>query len=123
GAGVLNILDPALAVFRGFRVVMDQLDLRTPQAVNPDFVRLAGQVSGRATLDSVWTDIRLRDADVVHRDGGGAPSRFTGGGRVTLEPQFVRYDLALEAQPLDFTTLARSYPGMPLRGPYAGPMR
>ncbi len=123
GSGELNILDPALAVFRGFRVRVDELDLRTPQAVNPDFVRLAGSVSGRATLDSVWTDLRLRDADLVHRDGGAAPSRFTGGGRVTLEPQFVRYDLTLDAQPLDFTTFSRSYPVIPLRGPYAGPLK
>ncbi len=123
GSGELDILDPALAVFRGFRVAMDELDLRTPQAVNPGFLRLAGTVSGRATLDSVWTDLRMRDADLVHRDADGEPSRFTGDGRVTLEPEFVRYDLTLEAQPLDFTTLARSYPVIPLRGAYAGPLR
>ncbi|MHB1222895.1 MAG: translocation/assembly module TamB domain-containing protein [Gemmatimonadaceae bacterium] len=122
GKGVLDILDPALAVFRDFRVVVDALDMRTPRAVNPDFARLSGIVSGRATLDSVWTDLRLRDADMVHRDGAGEPSRFTGGGRVTLEPEFIRYDLTLDARPLSFTTLARSYPSVPLRGPYAGPL-
>lgn len=123
GRGELDILDPALAVFRGFRVELEQLDLRTPRAVNPDFARLGGAVSGRAVLDSVWTDLRFSEADVVHRDGAGEPSRFTGSGRVTLEPDLLRYDLALEARPLDFTTLAMSYPGLPLRGPYAGPVQ
>lgn len=122
GRGELDILEPALAVFRNFRLRIDALDLRTPRAVNPDFARLDGIVSGSATLDSVWTDVRLRDADIVHRDGAGEPSRFTGGGRVTLEPDFVRYDLALEARPLDFTTLARSYPVVPIHGSYAGPV-
>ena len=32
------------------------------------------------------------------------------------------YDLALQAQPLSFTTLGRSYPLLPLRGTFAGPI-
>ena len=122
GRGGLDILDPALAIFRGFRLNVDRLDLRTPRAVNPDFARLDGIVSGHLVLDSVWTDVRFRDADVVHTDGGGDPSRVTGAGRVTLEPDFLRYDMRLEARPIDFTTVARSYPGLMLRGPYSGPV-
>ncbi|HEU4629709.1 MAG TPA: translocation/assembly module TamB domain-containing protein [Gemmatimonadaceae bacterium] len=123
GRGELDIRDPALAVFRGFRVNVDQLDLRTIEYVNPEFPRLGGVVSGRATLDSSWLDVRFRDADVLHRDGVADPSRFTGNGRVTLGDDFIRYDVDLVAQPLSFTTLARSYPAMPLRGSYVGPLR
>lgn len=123
GRGELDILNPALAIFRGFRMDVARLDLRTPRAVNPDFARLGGEVSGHLILDSVWTDIRFRDADVVHTDGAGDPSHVTGAGRVTLEPEFLRYDIQLDAEPLDFTTLARSYPGLGLRGPFSGPVR
>ncbi|HEX6630417.1 MAG TPA: translocation/assembly module TamB domain-containing protein, partial [Gemmatimonadaceae bacterium] len=121
--GELNILDPAFTRFRGFRVTVDQLDLRTIEYVNAEFPRLGGVVTGRATLDSSWLDVRFREANVVHRDGAADPTRLTGTGRVTLEDEFVRYDVDLIAQPLSFTTLARSYPGMPLRGSYVGPLR
>jgi translocation and assembly module TamB len=122
GRGELNILEPALAVFRGFRLTVDALDLRTPRAVNPDFPALGGTVRGIATLDSVWTDVRFREADLTHVDGDGPPSRFTGVGRVTLEDSLVRFDVALDAAPVSFTTLARSYPGLPPAGTFSGPV-
>ena len=123
GRGVLDIRQPALAAFRGFAVSVDQLDLRTLQFLNPEFPRLNGMVAGRAVLDSVWTDVRFRDGDMTHRDGAADPSRFTGSGRVTLTDELVRYDVDLEAQPISFTALAQSYPVVPLRGSYAGPLR
>ena len=121
--GELDILFPAFTRFRGFDVDVAQLDLRTIQYLNPNFPRVNGIVSGSATLDSMWLDVRFRNADLTHRDGPGDPSRATGSGRVTLGEVFTTYDLALDAQPLSFTTLARSYPALPLRGSYAGPLR
>ena len=123
GRGGLDILLPAFTAFRGFDVAVEQLDLRTIQFLNPAFPRLGGTVRGRAVLDSSWLDVRFRDADLTHRDGPDAPSRFTGSGRVTWGDEFMHYDLALQAQPLSLTTLARSYAMLPARGSYQGPLR
>jgi len=123
GQGALDILFPAFTRFRGFDVDVEQLDLRTIQYLNPNFPRVNGIVSGRATLDSLWYDVRFRNADLTHRDGPGDATRATGNGRVTIGETFTTYDLAVNAQPLSFTTLARSYPSLPLRGSYHGPMR
>jgi translocation and assembly module TamB len=121
--GDLDILFPAFTTFRGFDVNVAQLDLRTLVYLNPNFPRVTGIVSGTATLDSVWLDVRLRNADLTHRDGPGEPTRATGSGRLTIGDTFTSYDLALNTQPLSFTTLARSYPHLPLRGSYQGPLR
>jgi autotransporter translocation and assembly factor TamB len=37
--------------------------------------------------------------------------------------EFLNYDLTLAANPLSFTTLSGSYPLLPLRGEYSGPLR
>jgi hypothetical protein len=42
---------------------------------------------------------------------------------VTVGEQFLVYDLDVTAEPLSFTTLARSYPTLPLRGVVRGPLR
>jgi len=123
GSGELDILFPAFTKFRGFDVDVGQLDLRTLRYLNPNFPRVNGTVSGRATLDSLWLDVRFRNADLTHRDGPGDATRATGSGRMTIGDDFSSYDLALTTQPLSFTTLARSYPSLPLRGSYRGPMR
>ncbi|HEY0971458.1 MAG TPA: translocation/assembly module TamB domain-containing protein [Gemmatimonadales bacterium] len=122
GRGMLDISDPALTRFLGFSVNVARLDLRTPRALNAEFPALGGVVRGRATLDSLWTDVRVRDADVVHQDGDAPPTRLVGHGRITLD-DFIRYDLDLQARPLSLTTLALSYPRLPLRGGYTGPLR
>jgi hypothetical protein len=122
-SGVLDISDPAFTVFHGLRLNVARMDLRTPRAVIPDFPRVAGEVSGTVVLDSVWLDVRARDADLVHRDGDGPLSRMTGSGRVTLAEPFLRYDLDLFAPQLSLTTLGRSYPNLPLRGEFSGPIR
>lgn len=122
GRGGLDILSPAFTRFLGLAVDVDVLDLRTIEYLNPNFPRLGGTISGRAVLDSSWLDVRFRDARVAHRDGPGAPSELTGSGRVTYG-ETMRYDLALDARPLSLTTLARSYPGLPLRGLVSGPIR
>jgi translocation and assembly module TamB len=123
GRGMLDILFPAVAAFRGFEVTEGEVDLRTPRFVNPNFPELNGIARGRAILDSVWLDVRFREADVEHIDGPGPPSRVTGNGRFTLEDEFVRFDLTLDVPQLSYTTLQRSYPALPLRGLASGPVR
>jgi translocation and assembly module TamB len=123
GRGELDILFPAFTVFRGFDVEAEQVDLRTIENLYPNFPRLGGVVSGAATLDSSWLDVRISNGDIVHRNGPGDPSHLTGGGRVTWGEQFMTYDVDLNAAPLSLTSLARSYPALPLRGMVSGPIR
>lgn len=123
GEGELDILYPAFTTFRNFNVDVATLDLRTLQYLNPLFPKLKGTVSGTATLDSSWLDVRFRNADLLHHDGARPVSRVTGNGRVTWGEKFLGYDLALQAQPLSFTALSHSYPALPLRGSYSGPVQ
>ncbi|MHB1311429.1 MAG: translocation/assembly module TamB domain-containing protein [Gemmatimonadaceae bacterium] len=121
--GGLDILFPAFTVFRGLSVDVAQLDLRTLQFLMPDFPRLNGTVSGHAMLDSSWLDVRFRDGDFSHHDGDAPVSRFRGSGRMTYGEEFMTYDLSLAALPLSLTAIARSFPGIPARGDYSGPLR
>lgn len=123
--GELDILFPALTRFHAFDVALAQFDLRTIQFVNPSFPRFFGSISGNATLDSVWTDFRFRNADLTHHFEDAEASRFTGNGRVTIGEKFLTYDLALDAKPLSLTTVARAYPEAELiyKGTYTGPVR
>jgi translocation and assembly module TamB len=123
GSGGLNILFPAFTRFRAFRVSVEHSDLATFRYLNPEFPPLGGYVRGSALLDSLWYDVRFRNARVAHVDGPAAPSEFAGGGRVTVGETFLVYDLDVTAEPLSFTTLARSYPMLPLRGVVRGPLR
>jgi translocation and assembly module TamB len=123
GHGELDILEPAFTAFHHFDADVASLDLRTIEYLFPAFPRLGGFVSGTATLDSSWLDVRFSDAHLVHQDGPGEPSRVSGSGRVTDAGQFMVYDLALDAQPLSWTMLSRSYPSLPLRGLMSGPIR
>ncbi len=120
--GELNILYPAFTIFRGLEVNVEALDVRTLQFLNPAFPEIKGSISGVARLDSSWLDARFSNADLVHRDGDAPISRVTGSGRVTYGEMFMTYDLALEAAPISMTSLARSYPDIPLRGNYTGPL-
>jgi translocation and assembly module TamB len=121
--GQLDILFPAFTTFRGFSLDLAQLDLRTMQALNPEFPKLNGIVAGHAVLDSSWLDVRFKDGDFTHRDGDAPVSHFKGNGRVTWGEKFMTYDMSLAALPLSFTALSRSFPEMPARGEYSGPMR
>ncbi|MEO6879281.1 MAG: hypothetical protein ABI205_12430, partial [Gemmatimonadaceae bacterium] len=123
GKGELDILNPAFTAFHHFNVDVAALDLRTIEYLFPAFPRLGGIVSGTATLDSSWLDVRFSNARLAHQDGPGEPSRATGSGRVTDAGKFMIYDLALDAQPLSLTMLARSYPALPFRGLMSGPVR
>ena len=124
GHGELDILFPGDAKFRGFELNLDHFDLRTAQFLNPLFPALNGFVGGTATLDSIWTDVRLTNADITHRDGDDVPaSRFRGAARVTLGNDFVSFDATTTALPLSASALAKSYPTMPLRGEYRGSLR
>ena len=123
GDGELDILLPAFTAFHNFNVDVTTLDLRTLQYLNPLFPRIKGTVSGTATLDSSWLDVRFRNADLLHHDGAQPVSHVTGDGRVTWGDKFLTYDLALNAVPLSFTALSHSYPLLPLRGSYSGPIQ
>lgn len=120
GRGMLDITEPADAVFRGFDVTTDVVDLRTIRYVNPGFPELNGIVRGRLRLDSLWYDVRFRDAALEHVDGPGQTTRLTGRGRITVADAFTRLDLTMAALPMSFGMLRRSYPSIPLRVPMAG---
>ena len=122
GHGELDILLPAFTAFHHFTAQADHLELRTITAIYPNFPKIGGYVTGSAVLDSSWLDVRASNAQLAHFDGPAEPTRATGGGRITYGTQFMRYDLDLVAQPLSLTTLARSYPKMPLRGTLSGPV-
>ena len=121
--GELDILYPAFTVFHGLDVDVATADLRTIQFLYPNFPKLRGTISGKATLDSSWLDVRFSNADVMQHDGPGEPTHMTGSGRVTYGEVFMRYDLDLQAQPLSLTALARSYPALPMRGLVSGAIR
>ena len=123
GRGELDILQPAYTTFRHFDVNAASVDLRTIEFLYPNFPRLGGTISGTATLDSSWLDVRFANADVTHRDGPGEPSHLTGNGRVTWGPQYLTYDVDAQAQPLSLGMIARSYPKLPLTGVVSGPIR
>lgn len=120
--GELDIFRPAFTTFHAFDVAVSPFDLRTIERISPSFPHLGGLISGHAVLDSVWTDVRFSDADILHQDGQGEPSHLTGSGRITYG-KFLTYDVALQAAPLSFTTLAKSYPSLPVRGTATGPIR
>jgi translocation and assembly module TamB len=123
GHGELDILFPAFTVFHRFQAATDRLELRTLSAIYPAFPKVGGIVKGSAVLDSSWLDVRVSNAVLTHVDGPAEPSHATGGGRITYGEKFMRYDLDLQASPLSLTTLARSYPTLPLRGTFAGPIK
>ena len=122
GRGELDILYPAFTAFHNFAAQTDRFDLRTLVAIYPAFPRMTGIISGSAMLDSSWLDVRVSNADLTHTDGPSEPTHATGGGRITYGVQFMRYDLSLQAAPLSLTTLGRSYPKLPLRGVFNGPI-
>ncbi|NUQ19560.1 MAG: translocation/assembly module TamB [Gemmatimonadaceae bacterium] len=120
--GELDILYPAFTVFHGLDVNVASGDLRTIQYLYPNFPKLKGTISGTATLDSSWLDVRFSNGDLYLRDGPDEPTHVTGSGRVTYGDVFMTYDLNLDAKLLSLTQLARSYPTLPLRGIVAGPI-
>ena len=122
GHGELDILLPAFTAFHRFYAQADHLELRTLSAIYPAFPKIGGYIAGSAVLDSSWLDVRVSNAQLAHFDGPGEPTRATGGGRITYGTKYMRYDLDLLAAPLSLTTLARSYPKMPLRGSFNGPI-
>jgi translocation and assembly module TamB len=124
GRGELDILQPAYTAFHGFNVDVAALDLRTIEFLNPAFPRMGGIVSGTATLDSSWLDVRFSNANIALQNGPGEPTRVTGSGRVTYGT-LLTYDLDLDAQPLNATMLARSpaLEALPIRGLFSGPLR
>ncbi|MEO6526387.1 MAG: translocation/assembly module TamB domain-containing protein [Gemmatimonadaceae bacterium] len=122
GHGELDILFPAFTAFHRFTAQTDRLDLRTLVRLYPAFPRVTGIISGSAVLDSSWLDVRVSNANLTHTDGPAEPTHMTGAGRITYGETYMAYDLTLQAAPLSLTTLALSYPLLPLRGTFAGPL-
>ncbi len=118
--GTLDIFTPAEAVLKGVDLDLQQLDMRTPRFVNPLFPELNGFLRGTMRLDSLWYDASFSKADIEHVDGLGQPSRFTGNGHFTLLTEGVKFDVDMQAVPLSYTTMSRSYPSLPLRGSAVG---
>ncbi|MDQ8163986.1 MAG: hypothetical protein P3C10_15515, partial [Gemmatimonadota bacterium] len=118
--GVVDIFTPAEAILKGVDLEIQQLDMRTPRFVNPLFPELNGFARGTVRLDSLWYDASFTKADIEHLDGPGLPSRFTGDGHFTLVTEGVKFDVDMQASPLSYTTMSRSYPTLPLRGSAVG---
>ncbi len=119
--GMIDIREPAYPVFKGLTLTLNDFDLRTAQALDPDFPRLNGIIRGSAIMDSIWGDIRFRELNIAHRDGDSPESRFIGRSRLAWETVGpVRWELDAVALPLSFSALARSFPDVPLRGSYTG---
>lgn len=122
--GMIDISVPAYPVFSGLELTIDEFDMRTAQALEPTLPKLNGIIAGSMRVDSVWGDLRLSNADLTHRDGDSPESRIRGRVRVSWDDVSpLRWDIDGEALPLSFTALARSFPELPLRGEYAGPLR
>jgi translocation and assembly module TamB len=118
--GMVDIFTPAEAILKGVDLELQQLDMRTPRFVNPLFPDLNGFARGTMRLDSLWYDAFFSKADIEHVDGPGQPSRFTGDGHFTLLTEGVKFDVDMQAVPLSYTTMSRSYPSLPLRGSAVG---
>jgi translocation and assembly module TamB len=123
GRGELDILKPAVTAFHHFAVNAKAVDLRTIEYLYPNFPRLLGTVSGTATLDSSWLDVRFSNADVTHHTPGAPPTRVLGGGRITVGDTVMTYDASLFADSLSLTGLGLSYPRLPVHGMYSGTIR
>jgi translocation and assembly module TamB len=121
--GIVDIFTPSLAILKGLDLQLNQLDLRTPRYVNKLFPDIAGIVRGSVRLDSLWFDARFSNADLEHIDGPGEPSRFLGDGRISLLKDGVKFDVNLQAAPINYTMLARSYKGLPLHGTATGAIK
>lgn len=122
--GTVDISNPAYPVFLGVNMNIGRFDLRSAQALNPSLPKLNGVLSGTARLDSVWGDLRLSNADLTHRDGNGPASRLLMRARLSWDDVApLRWDLEGDALPLSFSTLALSFPALPLHGEYEGPIR
>ncbi len=122
GRGMLNILQPEFAVFRGFHVTSDLVDLRSFQHLFTGFPRIGGVASGSATLDSSWLDVRFSRADISHSNGPETPSRLTGNGRITYGERYMRFDVDLDAKNISMPMMTRAYQ-LGLAGDFSGRVR
>src|ERR1700722_16539833 len=123
-SGGLDLHYPDSTRFKAFHVTLGRFDLRTIEFVNPALPRLGGILTGAITLDSVYTDVRFRDAALTHTDGDADPTRVSGNGRITFQRDTTPiYDLAVRFDPLSFDALRPSYPGIWFGGTMAGPLR
>lgn len=121
GRGMLDIVRPLYTTFYDFSAQIYHFDLWTARKLDSLFPPLAGSVYGSAQLDSIWTDVRLRNASIYYAADSAQVSHFTGGGRVTVGEVEMSYDLALVADPILVGSFALSYPDHLFRGTFRGP--
>jgi translocation and assembly module TamB len=104
-------------------VGFDTLQMEVVRALVPA-VAVEGQLTGRARLDGRLSESLAVEIDVEQRDGQLVPSRFRGGGTLSLlAGRSLRLDVSLYGEPLSLTTLAAYYPQVPVRGVFASEFR
>jgi translocation and assembly module TamB len=122
GKGELDILRPDSTRFHGFEVASDLIDVRSIQYLFSGFPRIGGTISGSATLDSSWLDVRFSNADISHSNGPETPSRVTGKGRITYGVKYMRFDVDIDAKPISMPMMSRAY-DLGLTGYFSGPIK
>ncbi len=120
--GEMDILQPDSTKFHGFHVATSLLDLRSIQQLFPGFPRIGGTMTGSATLDSSWLDVRFSNADVSHSNGPEQPSRLSGRGRVTWGEKYTTYDADLDAKVISMPMVTRAYQ-LGLTGYFSGSIK
>ena len=122
GSGFVTVGGPAGIAFHSFTLTGSDVALGTIEKLAPS-VTLKGRLALVGTLDGPW-----RDASFVgtlrHDDGGGpgVESSARGTAHLTLGDT-VRVAADLVADSLSLDDLARSYPAIPVRGAFAGPVK
>jgi len=113
-------LEAAQTVLQPLQVRIDSLDVRTVGAVTDIADSLHGFLRGRVTLDGPIDDLRFRELDLVHVDGGLPPTRVLGAGRIAEDTTrtWLEADLTLDA--VSLAAYGPAVAGMPLRGVLRG---
>lgn len=116
-------LEALQTVLRPLHVRIDSLDVRTVGAVTDIADSLRGFLRGGVTLDGPIDDLRFRDLDLEHLDGGLPASRVLGSGRIAEDTTrtWLEADLRLEA--VSLAALGQAVVGMPMRGVLQGDLR
>ncbi|HET6682005.1 MAG TPA: hypothetical protein VFG84_12445, partial [Gemmatimonadaceae bacterium] len=118
--GGLDMSRPGATAFRAFTLDVQPFDVRSWTRQDSMLPPLSGTLTGRVTLDSVYSDIRLRNLDAFYREGPAPPLHALGGGRIIFLDEGLRYNLDLQFEPLSFGALATAYPAVDSLSPASG---
>ncbi|MBA3852936.1 MAG: hypothetical protein C0503_00895 [Gemmatimonas sp.] len=116
-------LEAVQTILRPLTVHIDSLDVRTAGAVTDIADSLRGFLRGVVTLEGPIDDLRFRDLELEHLDGGLPASRVLGAGRIAEDTTrtWLEADLRLEA--VSLAALGQAVVGMPMRGVLQGNLR